>query len=105
MKNHSFSEVNRRRREENAFENLYIYAKRAEIPEPKRAAERAARAIHGSGRSTDRPARPRATEEPEVPHRLDDRTKEQLYARAQELDVEGRSQMSKAELIEAIRKA
>lgn len=38
-----------------------------------------------------------------VPRRLDDRTKEQLYARAQELGIEGRSNMTKEELIEAIR--
>ena len=38
-----------------------------------------------------------------VPHRLEDRTKEQLYARAQELEVEGRSQMTKDQLIAAIR--
>ena len=33
------------------------------------------------------------------------RTKEQLYARAQELEIEGRSQMTKDELIAAIRAA
>lgn len=38
-----------------------------------------------------------------VPHRLEDRTKEQLYGRAQELDIEGRSGMTKEELIDAIR--
>lgn len=31
-------------------------------------------------------------------------TKEELYDRAQELDIEGRSDMSKDELIEALRK-
>ncbi|SOE08682.1 Rho termination factor-like protein [Hoeflea halophila] len=30
-------------------------------------------------------------------------TKDELYARAQELDIEGRSDMSKGELIEALR--
>ena len=34
---------------------------------------------------------------------LDSRTKQELYNRAKELDIEGRSQMSKAELVSAIR--
>lgn len=38
-----------------------------------------------------------------VPHRLKARTKEQLYARAQELEVEGRSGMMEEELIEPVR--
>lgn len=33
----------------------------------------------------------------------EDWTKEELYERAQELDIEGRSEMSKDELIEALR--
>lgn len=37
--------------------------------------------------------------------RLEDRSKEQLYARAQELDIAGRSAMSKKELARAIRQA
>jgi transcription termination factor Rho len=36
---------------------------------------------------------------------LKDQTKDELYERAQELEVEGRSNMSKDELIEAISKA
>lgn len=34
---------------------------------------------------------------------LADRTKDELYNRAQELDIQGRSKMSKDELVEAIR--
>ena len=34
----------------------------------------------------------------------EDWSKEELYERAQELDIEGRSEMSKDELIEALRK-
>lgn len=36
---------------------------------------------------------------------LEERTKEELYNRADELDVEGRSNMSKDELVKAIREA
>jgi hypothetical protein len=103
MENESFRERNRRRREENAFENFYAYAKEAQVPEPKRTAERTARALHGSDGSPSRAPLPRERDEARVPHRLEDRTKEQLYARAQELDIEGRSQMTKDELIDAIR--
>lgn len=40
------------------------------------------------------------------PHsRLEDRTKQELYNRAQELDIENRSEMNKEELIAAIREA
>lgn len=34
---------------------------------------------------------------------LEDRTKDELYDQAQELEIEGRSKMDKAELVEAIR--
>jgi hypothetical protein len=36
------------------------------------------------------------------PHRLEDLAKEELYARAQEADIPGRSEMSKEQLIEAL---
>ncbi len=35
---------------------------------------------------------------------LEDRTKDELYNRAQELDIEGRSKMKKDELVQAIRR-
>jgi hypothetical protein len=37
--------------------------------------------------------------------RLEDRNRRQLYERAQELGIRGRSKMGKSELIDAIRKA
>ena len=36
---------------------------------------------------------------------LEDRTKQELYNRARQMDIEGRSRMSKRELVSAIRKA
>ena len=39
----------------------------------------------------------------ERPTRLEDLSKEELYARAQEADIPGRSEMSKEQLIEALR--
>ncbi len=35
--------------------------------------------------------------------RLEDRTRDELYNRARELDISGRSRMKKSELVEAIR--
>ena len=104
MQDESFRERNRRRRRENAFENLYAYARNAQIPDPKRAAERTADRLHGDGNGSDTP-RPREADAETVPHRLEDHTKEQLYARAQELEIDGRSQMLKDELIAAIRES
>jgi hypothetical protein len=37
------------------------------------------------------------------PRRLEDLTKEELYARAQDADIPGRSEMSKEQLVEALR--
>lgn len=107
MGSKSFREENRRRREQNAFENLYAYARETKIPNPKRTAERTARMIHGGAgeeRSDDTtPAAGERKQSEKVPHFLEDRTKDQLYERAKELDIEGRSQMTKDELIDAIR--
>ncbi|MFN2323240.1 MAG: Ku protein [Trueperaceae bacterium] len=46
-----------------------------------------------------------ADEEEEETTDLDERTKSELYERAQALDIEGRSSMTKQELVEAIRAA
>ncbi len=102
MTEETFRDRNRRKRQQNAFENLYEYARKAGIPDPKRSAERAARRLNGAAPQATAAAPDDRTDR-SVPHRLDDRTRDQVYARAQELDIQGRSQMSKDELIEAIR--
>jgi DNA end-binding protein Ku len=47
----------------------------------------------------------RTLRRPRRPRRLEDLTKEELYHRAREKDIPGRSNMSKDELIEALRQA
>jgi hypothetical protein len=44
------------------------------------------------------------SDSPARPSRLEDLTREELYARAQEADIAGRSEMSKAQLIDALRR-
>ncbi len=112
MESESFREQNRRRRERAAFQNLYQYARNTSIADPKKSAERAARTLHGpsSGETGGKVGKPRQAavkkeKSGKVPRNLEDRTKEQLYTRAQELEIEGRSQMSKDELVAAIRGA
>jgi tetrahydromethanopterin S-methyltransferase subunit G len=63
------------------------------------AAEQAATAL------LDDATRAMEPEGDDMPAALDDWTKAELYERAQELDIEGRSTMSKRELIRAIRAA
>jgi hypothetical protein len=129
MARETFRERNRRKRELSAFETLYSYAEKIGLPDPAKAAARVARLLHrndgdgaaaaagasgGREAADSRPSGARseksetasssADDDAErVPHRLEDRTKEQLYSRAQELDIEGRSSMNKEELIAAIR--
>jgi plasmid stabilization system protein ParE len=68
-----------------------------------RAEEIAARTVNRDRREEGRT--PRSTTEgtgnPNTS--LDERTRDELYNRAQELDIEGRSDMSKDELVRAIR--
>jgi hypothetical protein len=55
------------------------------------------------GEARDVPSRSADAREARSPHRLEDLTKEELYARAQEADIPGRSEMSKEELVAALR--
>jgi len=74
---------------------------------PERAKAIAARTVNKERRKAgETESGKRMTEgtgNPNLP--LEDRTKDELYNRAKELDIDGRSRMRKAELIEAIRAA
>ena len=71
---------------------------------PERAREIAARTVNrdrwAEGRAEAE--RSRATGNPTAP--LEERTRDELYERARQLHVEGRSTLSKAELVRAIRR-
>ncbi|MEX0618660.1 MAG: Rho termination factor N-terminal domain-containing protein [Pseudohongiellaceae bacterium] len=68
-----------------------------------RAKEMAARTVNETRRSEGRTPNKttQGTGNPNKP--LDDRSKQELYNRAQQLDVSGRSKMRKSELLSAIR--
>jgi hypothetical protein len=68
-----------------------------------KAEEVAARTVNKRRRSEGRTPNRRTTGTGNPNTRLEDRTKDELYNRARELNVAGRNKMSKAELIEAIR--
>lgn len=70
---------------------------------PERAKEIAARTVNRDRREEGRAKEKtsRATGNPNTS--LEERTRDELYQRAQELHVEGRSRMTKAELARAIR--
>lgn len=70
----------------------------------KRAKEIAARTVNKTRREEGRTPN-RTTQGTGNPNNsLEARSKEELYNRAEALDIEGRSKMSKEELIEAIRR-
>ncbi len=68
-----------------------------------RAEEIAARTVNKQRREEGRTPNERTsgTGDPSTP--LDERTRDELYNRARQLDIEGRSEMSKDELVDAIR--
>jgi len=71
----------------------------------KRAKEIAARTVNKQRRKEGRTPS-RRTQGTGNPNRsLEERTRDELYNKARELDIEGRSSMRKAELVEAIRRA
>lgn len=87
-------------------ERKYEHIKESQLergtPE-RRAAEIAGRTVNKQRRQEGRTPRKttQGTGNPNLA--LEDRTKQELYNRARELDIEGRSSMSKAELVAAIR--
>jgi hypothetical protein len=87
-------------------ERQYEHVKRSERERgrsPDRAKEIAARTVNKQRRSSGETANKttQGTGNPNAP--LEERTKRELYNRAAQLDVAGRSKMNKAELIAAIR--
>ena len=70
----------------------------------KRAKEVAARTVNKDRREQGRTPN-KTTQGTGNPNRgLEARTKQELYNRAKDMDIEGRSKMDKGELVEAIRK-
>jgi hypothetical protein len=70
----------------------------------KRAKEIAARTVNRQRRTEGRTPN-RTTQGTGNPNtRLEDRSKRELYNRARELDIDGRSNMNKGELVDAIRR-
>lgn len=87
-------------------ERQYEHIKRSEIQRGRseeRAGEIAARTVNKQRREQGetRNTRTQGTGNPNTP--LESRTRDELYNRARELDIRGRSAMSKATLIRAIR--
>jgi len=70
-----------------------------------RAEEVAARTVNKQRREAGRTPTRRSSGTGDPNSRLEARSRDELYNRAQELDIEGRGDMDKAELVEAIRSA
>lgn len=88
-------------------ERMYEHVKESELerglPEDK-AEEIAGRTVNKQRREEGRTPN-RTTQGTGNPNRpLDERTKDEVYNRAKELDIDGRSTMTKAELVAAIRR-
>lgn len=77
------------------------------MPNPKIKNEKQYEALRDKGYSKEKSARiantPDAGEKGGHAEKYEDRTKEDLYKKAQEVGIEGRSKMSKKELIDALR--
>lgn len=89
-------------------ERQYEHVKESELEKGRseeRAEEIAARTVNQQRREEGRTENETTQGTGNPNTKLENRTKEELYNRAQELDVDGRSDMDKDELVEAIRKA
>jgi hypothetical protein len=99
------------KRRSHKVRNVVVLAALASVAGAPQVRERAAAAVkrarerlQGRTEPGSQVARSTVTDEsPSRPRRLEDLTREELYARAQEVDIAGRSEMSKEQLIEALR--
>ena len=85
---------------------MYEHVKRSELDADEsedRAEEIAARTVNKRRREEGRTPNETTQGTGNPNARLEDRTRDELYNRAKELDVPGRSTMKKAELVVAIR--
>ena len=70
----------------------------------KRAKEIAARTVNKQRRKEGKTPNKTTQGTGNPTHKLEDRTKEELYNEAKKLNIEGRSKMKKSDLIKAIKK-
>lgn len=84
------------------YENIKESNLERGVPEG-RAKEIAARTVNKDRRAEGRTPKKRTQGTGNPRRRLEDRSREELYNRAQELNIQGRSKMKKDELIRAIR--
>ena len=90
----------------NKDQRQYEHIKESELDRgasKDRAKEIAARTVNKHRREEGRTPNKTTQGTGNPTHSLEDRTKDELYNRAKELDIEGRSKMNKQELVKAIR--
>lgn len=89
-------------KDERQYEHIKESNQERGVP-TKRAKEIAARTVNKTRREHDKTPNTRTQGTGNPKTSLDDRSKEELYNMAQEMNISGRSKMSKSDLVEAIR--
>jgi plasmid stabilization system protein ParE len=90
------------RKDQRKYEHIKESSEERGVPE-KRAKEIAARTVNKGRREEGRTPNKRTQGTGNPTHRLEERSKQELYNRAKQLGISGRSRMDKQELTEAIR--
>lgn len=90
-------------KEERQYEHIKESA-RKRGKSPARAKEIAARTVNKQRRQEGKTSQKTTQGTGNPNKRLEDRTKQELYNRARQLKIGGRSKMNKSELVDAIRK-
>jgi len=91
------------KKEERQYEHIKESQKDRGKP-TKRAKEIAARTVNKTRRERGETPNRTTSGTGNPTHSLEDRSKQELYNRAKQLDIDGRSKMNKKELVRAIRK-
>ena len=91
------------RKDERKYEHIKDSSLDRGLPE-ERAEEIAARTVNKQRRQEGRTPKSRTQGTGNPNRKLEDRTRDELYNRAKEMGIQGRSKMSKAELVRAIRR-